>query len=215
MPHIPSSPLWRVGRVAGVVVVIVVAVLFIASRLPSLNPFEEEQIDRSQPALLKSVKDLSQYHAAEGNFQVVVDLEKDVPWVPDVIAGSRTLFVAAGSVDAYVDFARLPDDALTVDHEKHTVQVDLPDAKLDKPSLDQRKTYLYSQDRGVVDSVSSLFTEENQQEFYVLAEQKIGAAAKDAGLTERAEKNTRTMLTGMLSSLGYRAIFPADNGSAG
>jgi hypothetical protein len=213
MPNIPSSPLWKVGRLAGAAIVMVVAVLFIASRLPDLNPFEEEQIDRSQPALLKSVKDLSQYHAAEGNFQVVVDLEKDVPWVPDVIAGSRTLFVAAGSVNAYVDFAHLPDDALTVDTEKHTVQVDLPEAKLAKPNLDQRKTYLYSQDRGVVDSVSSLFTEENQQEFYVLAEQKISAAAKGAGLTERAEKNTRSMLTGMFSSLGYRATFAANRTS--
>jgi Protein of unknown function (DUF4230) len=121
--------------------------------------------------------------------------------------------VAAGSVHAYVDFARLPDDALRVDPEKHTVRVDLPAAKLAKPSLDQRRTYLYSQDRGVVDRVSALFEAEDQQEFYVLAERKIAAAAKDAGLTSRAEKNTRSMLTGMLSSLGYRAVFPSDNTS--
>jgi hypothetical protein len=213
MPDIPSGQLWKVGRLVGVIVVVVVAVLFLVSRLPDLNPFHGEEIDRSQPALLQSVKDLSQYHAAEGNFQVVVDLEHDVPWVPDVIAGSRTLFVAAGSVNAYVDFARLPEDALRVDAEKRTVRVDLPAAKLDKPSLDQRKTYLYSQDRGVVDRVSSLFEAEDQQEFYVMAERKIAAAAKDAGLTARAEKNTRTMLTGMLSSLGYRAVFPTDNTS--
>ena len=82
----PNGPLWRVGRVVGVLVVVVVAVLFLVSRLPDLNPFHEEEIDRSQPALLQSVKDLSQYHAAEGNFQVVVDIEHDVAWVPDVIA---------------------------------------------------------------------------------------------------------------------------------
>lgn len=213
MPYIPSSPLWKVGRVAGVVVVIVAAVLFIVSRLPDLNPFRGEDIDRSQPAMLQSVKDLSQYHAAEGNFQVVVDIEHDVAWVPDVIAGSRTLFVAAGSVNAYVDFGRLPEDALTVDTEKHTVRVDLPEAKLAKPNIDQRKTYLYSQDRGAWDRIASLFESEDQQQFYVMAEKKISAAAKDAGLTERAEKNTRTMLTGMFSSLGYKATFPADQSS--
>lgn len=213
MPDTHLSPMWRVGRAVGVAVVIVAALLFVASLLPSLNPFGTDEIDRSQPALLQSVKDLSQYHAAEGNFQVVVDLEKDVNWVPDVIAGSRTLFVAAGSVDAYVDFGGLDENALTVDSEKHTVRVQLPDAKLAKPNLDQKKTYLYSQERGVFDRISSLFETEDQQDLYVLAEKKIGDAAKDAGLTARAEKNTRAMLTGMFKSLGYTATF-ADEGRA-
>jgi uncharacterized protein DUF4230 len=213
MPVTTQGPLWRVGRVVGVLVVIVAAVLFIVARLPALNPFRSEDVDRSQPALLQSVKDLSQYHAAEGNFQVVVDVEHDVAWVPDIIAGSRTLFVAAGSVDAYVDFGRLPDDALIVDTKKHTVSADLPAARLAKPSLDQRKTYLYSQERGAWDSISSLFETEDQQQFYVMGEQKIAAAAKDAGLTKRAEKNTRAMLSGMFASLGYRASFPDDRAS--
>jgi hypothetical protein len=213
MPETNVSPLWRVGRPVAIVVVIVAAVLFLVSRLPSLNPFSEQDVDRSQPALLQSVKDLSEYHAAEGNFQVVVDLEHDVSWVPDVIAGDRTLFVAAGSVDAYVDFGGLKEDSLKVDTEKHTVQVRLPEPKLDKPSIDQKKTYLYSQERGVFDRVASLFETEDQQEFYVLAEDKISAAAKDAGLTARAAKNTRTMLSGMFKSLGYTAQFPDDRAS--
>ena len=213
MPVTHLSPMWKVGRTVGIVVVIVVAALFVVSRLPSLNPFEDQEVDRSQPALLQSVKDLSQYHAAEGNFQVVVDLEHDVAWVPDVIAGSRTLFVSAGTVDAYVDLGRLSDEALRVNTEKRTVAVQLPEAKLDKPSIDQKRTYLYSQERGVFDRVSSLFETKDQQEFYVMAEEKMAAAAKDAGLTERAEKNTRAMLSGMFKSLGYTAEFPADNAS--
>lgn len=213
MPHTPLSPMWRVGRAVGVAVVVVAAILFLVGKLPNLNPFGEEDIDRSQPALLQSVRDLSQYHAAQGNFQVVVDLEKDVSWVPDVIAGSRTLFVAAGSVDAYVDFGGLDDKALTVDTEKRTVRVQLPDAKLAKPDLDQRKTYLYSQERGVFDRISALFETEDQQELYVLAERKIAGAATEAGLTTRAEKNTRAMLTGMFTSLGYTARFADDHAS--
>ncbi len=213
MPDTSLSPMWRVGRAVGIAVVIVAAVLFLVGKLPSLNPFDEEDIDRSQPALLQSVRDLSQYHAAQGNFQVVVDLEKDVSWVPDVIAGSRTLFVAAGSVDAYVDLGELDDKALTVDTEKRTVRVQLPDAKLAKPDLDQRKTYLYSQERGVFDRISALFETEDQQELYVLAERKIAGAATEAGLTTRAEKNTRAMLTGMFTSLGYTARFADDHAS--
>ncbi len=205
------SPLWRVGRAVGIVAVALIALLWVVSVLPGINPFTEHTEDRSQPALLKSVRDLSQYHAAEGEFQVIVDLEHDVDWVPDVIAGSRTLFVAAGSVNAYIDFKGLSDKALTVDTEKKTVQIRLPAPKLDKPNIDQERTYLYSQERGVWDRVKALFDTPDQKEFYVLAEEKIADAATDAGLTARAERNTRQMLTGLLDSLGYKAEFPAAN----
>lgn len=205
------SPLWRVGQVVAVVLVVVIALLWLVSRVPNLNPFATETTDRSQSAILQSVRDLSQYHAAEGDFQVIVDLEHDVAWVPDVIAGSHTLFVARGSVSAYIDLSTLPDEALTVDHEKKTVEVRLPEPKLGKPNLDQEHTYVYSRDRGVFDSVQGLFQAEDQRELYVLAEKKIGDAARDAGLTKRAERNLRQMLNGMFTSLGYKAEFPAND----
>jgi hypothetical protein len=191
--------------------VAVVALLWLVSKIPQLNPFGAETTDRSQPALLQSVRDLSQYHAAEGDFQVIVDLEHDVAWVPDIIAGSHTLFVAKGSVSAYIDFGTLADKALTVDTEKKTVQVRLPAPKLAKPNIDQENSYVYSQDRGVWDRVKSMFEPADQREFYVLAQKKIGDAAKATGLTKRAERNTRQMLTGLFSSLGYKAEFPTSD----
>jgi hypothetical protein len=191
----------------------VVLLLFLISKVPDLNPFRTETQDRSSPALLQSVRDLSQYHAAEGNFQVIVDLEKDVSWVPDVLAGSRTLFVAQGSVTAYIDLGGLSDKALTVDEQAKTVQVRLPEPKLAKPNIDQEHTYLYSQQRGIWDRIESMFDAADQQEFYVLAEKKIGEAAKNANLTTRAERNTRQMLTGMFTSLGYKPSFPTDAAS--
>lgn len=205
------SPLWRIGRVVAVVVVVLVALLWLVSKVPNLNPFTTETTDRSGPALLQSVRDLSQYHGAEGDFQVIVDLEHDVAWVPDIIAGSHTLFVARGSVSAYVDLETLSDKALTVDQESKTVQVRLPAPKLAKTNLDQEHTYVYSQDRGVWDSVESLFNAPDQRELYVLAEKKIGDAAKDAGLTKRAERNLQQMLTGMFTTLGYKVEFPASD----
>jgi hypothetical protein len=204
------SPLWRVGRVVAVVLVVIVALLWLVSKVPNLNPFATETQDRSGPAVLQSVRDLSQYHAAEGDFQVVVDLEHDVAWVPDFIAGSHTLFVARGSVSAYIDFETLSDKALTIDTEKKTVQVRLPAPKLAKPNLDQEHTYVYSQDRGVWDSVKGLFEAEDQRELFVMAEKKIGEAANETGLTMRAERNTRQMLTGLFTSLGYKAEFPSN-----
>lgn len=207
----PVSPLWKVGRVVVVVVVVMAALMWLVAQVPALNPFTTETKDRTGPAMLQSVRDLSQYHAAEGDFQVIVDLEHDVAWVPDVIAGNRTLFVARGSVSAYVDLGTLTDKALTVDEERKTVQVRLPDPTLAKPNIDQEHTYLYSQERGVFDRVKSLFETADQREFYVLAEKRIGEAAEEAGLTARAERNTRQLLTGMFTALGYKTEFPGDD----
>jgi len=196
--------------VVGSVVLVVVLLLWLVSRIPDLNPFAERTVDRGGPAILQSVRDLSEYHAASGEFQVVVDLDKDVAWVPDVIAGERTLFVAAGSVSAFVDLGGLSENALTVDQQARTVEVRLPGAKLEKPSLDQERCYVFDQERGAFNQLESLFATPDQRELYVLAEKKIGEAAERAGLADRAERNTRSMLTGLFESLGYRAEFVSD-----
>jgi hypothetical protein len=198
---------WRVVWVLVAVVVVALGVMGLTTLLPNLNPFKTETIDRSQPVLLKSVRDLSQYHAAVGDFQVVIDLEKDVKLVPSFIAGERALFVAAGTVNAFVDFSGLNGDALTVSPDRKTVEVRLPEPQLDKPNLDQQRSYLFAEDRGIWNRLSSLFDVPDQSQFYAMGEQKIAEAAKGAGLIQRAETNTRAMLVGMLTPLGFQVSF--------
>ena len=93
--------------VALVVCGLVALLAALPSLLPSLNPFGEETKDRSGPVLRKSLENLSEYHAASANMQVVVDVEHDTGLLPSFIKGERTLFVAAGTVDAAVDFSGL------------------------------------------------------------------------------------------------------------
>lgn len=209
-----SARTWRIIGVLAGVVALVVVVMGVTSLLPNLNPFRTEEVDRTGPVLLESIRDLSQYHAAVGEFQVVVDLEKDVKFVPDFLAGEHALFVAAGSVSAFVDFSGLTADALKVSEDRKSVEVKLPAPQLDKPNLDQQRSYLFAQDRGIWNRLKSLFETPNQQEFYMIGEQKIAEAAGHAGLTKRAEANTRTMLTGMLKTLGFTVIFPGQTASS-
>jgi hypothetical protein len=170
------------------------------------NPFEESEIDRSQPVLLQSIQDLSRYEAAAGNFQVVIDLEKDVRFMPSWVRGERTLFVAAGTVNAYVDFSAIDDGTIQISGE--AAHITLPAPALDQTNLDSERSYVFAQERGLLNRIESLFSDNpgEQRELYVLAEQKIQAVAQESGIIARAEQNTRSMLVGMLRSLGYTSV---------
>jgi hypothetical protein len=200
----------RLGAFALAGILIVAAALQLTGLLPKLNPFGTSTVDRSQPAVLQAVRDLSQYHAAVGDYQVIVDIEKDVKWVPASIAGERTLFVAAGSVDAYVDFGPIVENALTVSEDRRSVEVRLPAPQLAKPNLDNERSYVFGQERGLIDRLSAVVSVPQQQQFYVAAEKRIAEAAQRSGLIERARANTKAMLTGMLTALGFQVTFPAE-----
>ena len=116
------------GLRGGGLVVLLAAVGLAALFLLSGNVFGflnfgERTIDRSQPALLISLTDLSEYRAASANFQVVVDLEKDTKYLPDFIKGQRVIMVAAGNVDASIDFSQLKDESVEVSTDRRTVRI--------------------------------------------------------------------------------------------
>lgn len=195
------------GTLVAAVVILLGAAVFVFGQF---RPFGDESIDRSQPAMLKSVRDLSQYHAAAGEFQVVLDIENDVKWVPAALAGERTLFVAAGSVNAFVDLGTLKDDGLVVSADGKTVELKVPKAQLDKPNMHHDRSYVFSQERGLINDLQALAGPPDQQKFYVAAEAKLAEAAKQSELLKRAEDNTRVMLTGMLQSLGFQVEVSTD-----
>ena len=176
-----------------------------AANMAGFNPFRLVHTDRSQPAVLLSIQKLSRYHAAVGNFEQVLDIPGDVSWLP-LISGRRTLFVAAGSVDAYVDRSGLAGEDLTMSDDGKSVTVRLPEAQLDKPNLDHDRSSMFAQDRGVLDRIADALGTPQQAEFYKLAETKL-TAAEESGLQTQAAENTKAMLTGMFGSLGIQATF--------
>ncbi|MFJ9817612.1 DUF4230 domain-containing protein [Streptomyces sp. NPDC101151] len=191
---------------------LVLVVLFAGIRLAVLpgikDLFGTESHDRSGPALLKSIQDMSRYDAASGTFQVVVDLEKNAKYLPDAIRGSRTLYVGAGTVDAYVDLGQVGTEDVTVDGDRTSATLRLPHARLGRPALDPDHSYAVSKQRGLLDRLGDLFSDNPNSEQAVqrLAVRHIGEAAKGSGLTTRAETNTTGMLQGLLRSLGFKEV---------
>ncbi|CAM5613133.1 MULTISPECIES: DUF4230 domain-containing protein [Streptomyces] len=213
-----TTPIKRLDRrlprwVKAVTAVILVLGVFFAgirlSVLPGLKDlFGTETQDRSGPALLRSIQDMSRYDAASGNFQIVVDLEKDAKFLPDAIRGTRTLYVGAGTVDAYVNLGKVGEDDVTVNEDRTSATLRLPHAVLGTPALDPDRSYAVSKQRGLLDRLGDLFSDNpnGEQAVQKLAVRHIGDAAKKSGLTARAEKNTTDMLEGLLRSLGFEEV---------
>ncbi|MEU8660233.1 DUF4230 domain-containing protein [Actinoplanes philippinensis] len=172
------------------------------------NPFAEETTDRSQPVLLQSMRDLQRYVAADGTFQVIVDLQENRDNIPDFLINRRTLFVGSGTVETYVDFSGLSGDALKIDEEKKTIELTLPAPQQSTAALDMERSYVVAEERGLFNRIGDAFRDDpgKQQQVYQLAQQRITEAARASELDKRARENTQRMLESLFARLGYTTV---------
>ena len=199
------------GLVVGAIIGLIVLALVLSAvhLLPRLrNPFVETTVDRSQPAVLKSITSLSRFEAASGSFQVVVDLAKKSSFLPSFVEGTDTLFIGAGTDIAYVDFSNLKGKAIVYSKNRKDVTVTLPPAQLEPAVLNVKRSYVFAEQQGLLNRIGNFFSSNpnNQQQVYVLAQKKIQAAAQHSPLVADAEKNTTSMLTELLDSLGFKQV---------
>lgn len=177
--------------------------------LPSLSPFGSRTVDRSGPAVLRSIEKLGELKAASANLQIVVDVEEDDKLLPAFLKGERTTLMAAGSVDAVVDLTQLSDDAIEVSGDRKSVTITLPPATLSDARLDHSRTRVVDRDRGLLDRAEDAVVDNptDEQQLYALAQARLRAgAAADPEVLKQAEENTRATLTGLLSGLGFEDV---------
>ena len=181
------------------------------------NPLEQEVVDRSTPPLLLALDDLHEYHAATADLQVLVDVETDTPWVPSVISGERIQFMAVGTADAYVDFEGVDAGAVSLSADGESATIVLPAPEMSEVRIDPERSRVLDRDRGLVERIGSAVLENptDDSDLYALAERRIGVAAAKSDLLERAEANTRDMLTTLATSLGVDRVTVTFEESAG
>lgn len=193
-------------------VAVIAAVIIVPTIVPGLgdlNPFKTETEDRSPPSLLRSLESLSEYRAATANYHQPIDIERDVKFLPSFLAGERALLIAAGSVDAVVDFSDLGPRSVRISEDRSAVTVTLPAPQRSEARVDLARSRVLDTKRGLLNRVGDLFDDDDdeQRKLLLLAERRIAGAAHDSPrLLTLAKRNTRTMLAGLLRALGFERI---------
>lgn len=194
-----------VGAVTAVVTLALVASLV---GLPSFgNPFASETVVRDHAAVLQSLEEIAELRAATGEYQVVVDVEERTRFVPGFLKGERTTFLAQGAVDALVDLGELDDDSVIV-AEDGSVTVLLPPARLADPVVDHDASGVLDRDRGVLDRVGGVFSDEptSDKDLYLEAERRLAAAAADSDLLETGQTNAAATVEQLLRDAGVEQV---------
>jgi hypothetical protein len=127
-----------------------------------------------------------------------------VKWLPQAIAGERVQYVAVGTVDAVVDFSHLGADSVTLGGDGKSAVITLPHPLLGSPLLDTTQSHVMNRDRGLLNRIGGVFSDNPTSEhgLELAATNRMAAAATSSDLVSRGEANTRAMLTTMLHSLG-------------
>ena len=152
--------------------------VLLAGKMFGFIDFGSTEIDRSQPPLLVQLSDLSEYRAASSNYELVIDLENDVKFLPDFVAGERSVMVAAGTVDAKVDFSGLTEQNIVVSDDRKMVACTCPLPVLADPRVDNERTQVVAV-RGASSPHRRHFQRPTRQrsEAVRTAEEKLRAAA--------------------------------------
>jgi hypothetical protein len=164
--------------------------------------------DLSASALVLSIQKVGRYVGAVGTFQQVVELDTKVSWLPTFLYERHTTFFAVGTVNAYVDFAKIDEDSVKVDRDRKSVTITLPRPVLEKPNLDNDKSHIVGDNRGLIQWAQDVFANDpnRQQQFYQLGEDKIRHAALESDLRIQADDSIRTKLTQLAQLLGFISV---------
>jgi hypothetical protein len=189
---------------------IVVAALLVVAGMISfdLNPFSTESKDHSPPPILTELREITDLHAAQAEFEVIIDDEQDVRYIPAVLAGERVQFVAVGTVDAVVDLSTLTADAIEFDPDTNSVVVTLPAPTISDPVIDHEQSHVMNRDRGLFNRLGGLFSDNPTSEaaLYDAASDKMADAAAQSGLVAMAEQHVEELLEQTITGLGVDEV---------
>ncbi|NLE44148.1 MAG: DUF4230 domain-containing protein [Chloroflexi bacterium] len=193
-------------------VVVVVGILLVMSVRQLVNPLEraEEALSKQIAAIthptptvipdpvtiIRQVRALSRLETASYTIEKIITAESGQgPF--SFLFGDRLILVAHGQVIAGVDLAKIQEGDIAVS-EDSIAFITLPPAEVFVTVLDNRQSYVYDRDTGMIGLNPSLETAARQA-----AEDELLKAAIEGGLLETAQQNAEVYLRHLIVALGF------------
>lgn len=166
-------------------------------------PSAKTEVVYRSPAVVTAIQRLARLETARFHMERVIDLKSKQKAMMGLLdTEDAILLVAAADVTAGIDLAKLSDDDVEIDRERGRVSVRLPAPEVFDAVLDEKRTYVYRRDTGVMaDRDGDLETKARR-----LAVDDLTEAARRAGILDLARDQGRKTMTSLVLSLGYDEV---------
>jgi len=191
---------------AGVLVLVALAIGLVAGRFTAPTPPPVPSaitVVRPTPDVIVAIRDLSELASAEYHVERVIELtEKQRVLFGLVEAEDAILLIAAGSVTAGVDLAKLDGSSVEVVPEAKRARIRLPPPKILRSRIDNERTYVHRRETDLLARRQEHLETRARRE----AERTIRKAAEQADILGRARGNARRSIESLVRSLGYTDV---------
>lgn len=151
------------------------------------------------PQLLELIRAQHLYVAAQGDYQIVINLAEQVK---DPQLGWPAYYIAAGTVAAQVNFDALPQHDVIVNQQDRTVQVRIPAPLPLRPVSDPSRVYYVPAQPAEGPPPRSVPVGINDQVIRAL-----DIAAGNSDLLVRATQNAKALVRALVQAAGYQVTF--------
>ena len=187
---------------AAVVVFVRHATAGAAGRIAGLLTGRTEHFDMSVPVVVEHIQRLSRLETVVYSLDTVVEGDRSVPVLPDLLGGDRILLVVHGESIAGIDLSQLKGEEVKIDPSTRAIHMTLPPSQLFVTTLDNQHTRVYSRTTGLLVPEDRNLESDTRAK----AQQQLQQAALQDGILDAARKNARATITALLYSLGFQQV---------
>jgi hypothetical protein len=198
-----SSVSRRIGAIV-IAGVLIRGAFFIGSAFSGFSLFGSgEEYTEVGQSVVEQVRNVAKLTTVEVVESTTIEKGNDFGWL-NWARGDRVFMLAVAHIGAGIDFERFYSGSFDVDTESGTVTVEMPPAQITYISLDNEQTQVIDRSTGLLTKGDAQLESDARQ----VAEQVLRESAIEAGILDRADKNARSVIEGLLLELGYtRVVF--------
>ncbi|MDQ5854697.1 MAG: DUF4230 domain-containing protein [Chloroflexota bacterium] len=169
-----------------------------------LNPLAAQPtaISIDRPAVVRQIKALNRLETTTFVMEKVIAAGQEGNPLYNLLFGDKLLLIAHGQVIAGFDLSRLRDEDINLSPDGETATITLPPAEILVSRLDNEKTSVYDQQRGLLNRGDVGLESEARR----VAEQEILRAACDEGILARAAEEGQRDLSELVRALGFKQV---------